>query len=281
MEAIDAIMEVHKIFKTNNWIAKDTNEMAFDGFCQLFAKLEPEERKLILELTSNYNWISHGEYQDKVIQAMQTISIDQIANVTKIYFFPIIKPEDESKNKSGAHLLYLIKAFKHLMPKYNHIPFSYLNTFEQIHNLRLTENERLFLIDDYIGSGETFEFCLTELKQNNTILSSSVKIVCIAIQEETKFNLETDGYLVLKTIIIKRGISDFNNVAIIKEKKNLMKAIEGHIPGAKSFSLGYNQTEALVTMMRTPDNTFPVFWKRFRKDGQYFEAPFARYEDNE
>jgi hypothetical protein len=281
MEAIDAVMEVNKIFKLNKWMEKDVNELAFNGFCQLFTKLGSEERQLILELTSNYHWISHGEYQDKIIQAMQAISVDEIADVTTIYFFPIIKPEDEHKIKSGEHLLYIIKAFKHLMTKYRHIQFRYLKTFEQIQNLTLNSQERLFLVDDYIGSGETFDFCMAELGKNATLLSAAIKVVCIAIQEETQINLILDGFAVLKALVIQKGITDYNTAPIIEQKKNLMRKIEGHIPGAKSFSLGYNETEALITMMRTPDNTFPIFWKKFRKDGQYIEAPFARHEENE
>ncbi|HVS92169.1 MAG TPA: hypothetical protein VHE59_09070 [Mucilaginibacter sp.] len=279
MEAYEAIMAISRIFKTKKWFDKDNRELAFDGFCRLFTSLEPNQRELIVELADNYHWISHGEYQDRIIEAMQAISIDELSDVEKIYFFPIIKPGDENKAKSGDHLLYIIKAFKQMMPNYSHTQFEYLKTFEQITNLRLTPQERLFLVDDYIGSGETFDQCLIEIKKNPTLLSSLIKIVCIAVQEETQINLVMDGYAILTTLVLKRGISDFNVPPYIEEKKNLMREIERHIPGAKSFSLGYNETEALVTMARTPDNTFPVFWKKFRKEGKYFEAPFARYEE--
>jgi len=279
MEAVEAIMEVNRIFKARNWFAKDTQELAFNGFCRLFMSLESHQRGLILDLTDNYHWISHGEYQDKIIEAMQAISTDQLLDVKKIYFFPIIKPDDENKIKSGDHLLYIIKAFKHLMTKYANVRFEFIKTFDLLHKIQLDVNERLYLIDDYIGSGETFDFCMLEVAKNPTLISSFIKVVCIAIQEETQINLVMDGYAVLKTLVVKKGITDFNEASETILKKELMREIERHIPGSKSVSLGYNETEALITMARTPDNTFPVFWKKFKKEGKYFDAPFSRFDE--
>jgi hypothetical protein len=278
MEAIEAVMEINKLFKANGWVGKDNKELVFNGFCKLFVLLEPEQRKLLLELTEKYHWITHNEYPDRIIQALQSIAETELIGVTKIYFFPIIKPGDDEKAKSGDHMLYLIKAYKHLMDKYGNVKFELLKTFDQIHNLDLEKEQRLFLIDDYVGSGETFDFCINELKKNATLIPSLIKIACIAIQEETFYNLVIEGFGVLKTLALQKGITDNNVSQFIEIKKNLMREIERHIPGATSYSLGYNETEALVTMMRTPDNTFPIFWKKFRKNGQYVDAPFSRNE---
>ena len=57
-----------------------------------------------------------------------------------------------------------------------------------------------------------------------------------------------------------------------------MLEIEKMIPGGSHYTLGYNQSEALITMVRTPDNTFPIFWKTYKKGSQKFDAPFSREE---
>jgi hypothetical protein len=279
METIDAVIEINRIFKANKWTEKDKDELVFNGFCNLFTELEPDQRKLILELTKNYCWISQGDYQDGLLQAMESISGEEVSEISKIHFFPIIKPEDEIKNKSGNHLLYIIKSFKHLMKKYKNIHFEYLTQFDALQRLEIAPDERLFLIDDYIGSGDTLDFCMAELRKNTRIASGSIKVVCIAIQEETQINLVLDGYGVLKSIVVKKGISDYNVQPQIDQKKDLMREIERNIPGAKLYSLGYKETEALITLMRTPDNTFPIFWSKFRKNGKLFDAPFARYDE--
>jgi hypothetical protein len=41
-----------------------------------------------------------------------------------------------------------------------------------------------------------------------------------------------------------------------------MLEIERHVLGAKPYSLGFVETEALITLMRTPDNTFPGFLEK-------------------
>ena len=58
-----------------------------------------------------------------------------------------------------------------------------------------------------------------------------------------------------------------------------MLRIEKMIPAGSFFSLGYNDSEALVTLLRTPDNTFPIFWKEYKKNGKKFEGPFSRTEN--
>lgn len=279
MEAIEAVMEVNRIFKTKDWAVKDTDELVFNGFCKLIDLLEKDQRKLLIELTERYHWIPQAEYQNKFIQAMESIDPTELVGVTKIHFFPIIKIEDEDKVKSGEHLLYMVKAYKLLMKKYAGIKFSFIPDFKRLGELNLGIKERLFLVDDYIGSGETFTYCMDEVCKNATLLISSIKLVCIAMQESTYLDLTSQKFQVLYTLLVKRGITDFNHHPMIDDKKTLMKEIERNIPGARHFSLGYNETEALITMMRTPDNTFPVFWKNFRKNGKYIEAPFARLEE--
>lgn len=280
MDAYQAIMTVNRIFKSKQWVQKDTQELAFNGFCNLFSSLENHQIDLLLELTTNYHWITQPEYQDKLIEAMEAISQYELVGVQKIYFFPIIKPEDEEKAKSGEHLFYIIKSNRHLLTKYTKIKFDFVKTFERLEGINLKADERLYLVDDYVGSGQTFNYCMSEVAKNKTLTSNLIKIICIAIQEETKNNLMSNGFAILTTLTLRKGITDFNNSPDIEQKKDLMRDIERYVPGSKPFSLGYDETEALITLARTPDNTFPVFWKKFKKAGKSFDAPFARFEES-
>ncbi len=51
-----------------------------------------------------------------------------------------------------------------------------------------------------------------------------------------------------------------------------MESIEKKIKPHKNEKLGFKSSEALITLIRTPNNTFPVFWKQ-KKDRI---APFPR-----
>lgn len=52
-----------------------------------------------------------------------------------------------------------------------------------------------------------------------------------------------------------------------------MKQIETKMYIQDKFRFGYCKSESLVTMCRTPNNTFPVFWE---EKGNMKTAPFPR-----
>ena len=146
----------------------------------------------------------------------------------------------------------------------NFVTISQFNIITDIGFL-LKENESLFLIDDYIGSGETIEACLNEIAKNGNIPLSKINILSIASQLKITKDLKAKGITIYYAHLSKRGISDFNVSPDSENKIKLMLTIEKMISGSKHFSLGYNHSEALITLIRTPDNTFPIFWKQYKK----------------
>ncbi|MDV4102474.1 hypothetical protein CMT19_15650 [Elizabethkingia anophelis] len=281
MDTINAIMKLNKIFKTNNWSAKDIDEFVFDNFCLLINNLNEKQRALILELTEKYKWISYNDYNSRILATMDSIEEEKLNNLKTIYLFPIIKKEDEGKSKSGQFLIYQIKSFKKHLRKYLNINFKLISKFEELEekNLKLKDTDALFLIDDYIGSGETLNFCLEEIRKNTTILNSRIYIISLASQNEITEKIKNQGIAIYSDYISYRGITDSYVSPLLQEKIDIMLEIEKMIPGGNHFSFGYNGSEALITMVRTPDNTFPIFWKTYRKDGKKFEAPFSREEN--
>lgn len=280
METIEAIMKLNKIFKTNNWTEKDIDEFVFDNFCKLINNLDNSQRALIIELTEKYKWISYNDYNSRVLSTIDSIELEKLQDLKTVYLFPIIKREDEGKFKSGQFLIYQIKSFKRHLKNYNGITFKYISKFDDLkeENLKLKNNEALFLIDDYIGSGETLNFCLDELRVNPSISNDKINIISLASQNEIYEKLKAEGIAFYTDFISKKGISDNYSPPLLQEKIEIMLEIEKMIPGGSHYTLGYNQSEALITMVRTPDNTFPIFWKTYKKGSQKFEAPFSREE---
>lgn len=278
METIDAILKLNKIFKTNKWTEKDVDEFVFDNFCKLIDNLDNNQRRLIIELTEKYKWISYNDYNSKILSTINSISEDKLIDTNTIYLFPIIKKEDEGKFKSGQFLLYQIKSFKKHLNKFSNIAFKYISKFEDLNNIKLLKNDLLFLIDDYIGSGETLNYCLDEIKLNHNLTKDKIYIITLAIQNEIYDKIKGDGISIYSDCIVNKGITDNYNSPILEEKIQIMLEIEKMIPGGSHFSFGYNQSEALITLLRTPDNTFPIFWKQYKKGSVKFEAPFSREE---
>ena len=79
--------------------------------------------------------------------------------------------------------------------------------------------------------------------------------------------------LVFAAQLRKRGISDKYPKAEAEEKLNMMRNISRQIKGPRNMILGYENSEGLVSMIKTPNNTFPVYWYENKK---YPSAPFVR-----
>ena len=100
----------------------------------------------------------------------------------------------------------------------------------------------------------------------------NIKVVSIAAQEfginNVKEKLSID---IIANKILKRGISDY--YIDFEDKKNLMREISKKIEVSDDMELGYKDCESLITMLqKTPNNTFPVYWKETRNK----VAPFPR-----
>lgn len=280
MTIVESITYLNKVFKAKKWTDRDIDEYVFDNFCNLLDNLNESERELIIELVERYQWITSLEYQEKILSTLESVEDEKIEKLKTVYLFPIVKFEDEGKVKSGAFLMYQIKAFKKFLKKYSKVQFKYVTKFEYLTDsqFELKDNETLYLIDDYIGSGETLNACLEELRKNEKITNDKLNIITIAIQQQTSDLISKEGISIYADYFSPKGLSDFNDSPVREEKIALMLEIEKLIPGSSHFSLGYNSCEALITLARTPDNTFPVFWMKHRIGKKYFEAPFSREE---
>ena len=277
MDETDSIKKLAKIFKSKDWFAKDTDDTVFDSFCELMDILKPEERSLVVELTDRYLWISSKEYDDDIKEALKEVPDNILASAEKMFLFPIVKPGDEGKVKSGISLAYDIKAMIPKLNRYRHLKPTTIDDFEGFNTGPGTkEKELMFLVDDFIGSGDTLFQCLDEMNKRMKVDLDKLVVVSISIQKEAYDILISKGIRVFVKYQIPRGISDFNSDIESRDKKTLMKLIEQSIPGANHYSLGWQESEATITLKRTPDNTFPIFWKRMKRNGSLCSAPFPR-----
>ena len=119
----------------------------------------------------------------------------------------------------------------------------------------------LILIDDFIGSGETALECLEYLNFVNV----KTYIVALVAQEEGINNISSEGISVFTAVSRKKAITDVYPEEEAKEKIKKMIKISKQLQAPKGMQLGYASTESLVAMIKTPNNTFPVYWCECRK----------------
>ncbi|MDF3821727.1 hypothetical protein P3G55_17615 [Leptospira sp. 96542] len=130
----------------------------------------------------------------------------------------------------------------------------------------------VILFDDFIGSGKTIirkiNYFLNKLKERN-IQIKKIYIFSFAALEEGILNIKSQHQIeIYVPIILKKGITDFNNSIDTKKKINTMLNLEKKLKPTFSklkledHSLGYKKSEALYTISgkNCPNNVFPIFW---------------------
>lgn len=272
------VSKLYGIFSDKNWVSRENHKYVFEQYCTLLEHLNSHQQKLILELTSRYVWLSSNEYVSSLIRLLNKIPENNIVDYKMIYLFPIMRPEDEKNVKSGHHFVYLFKSFGVMnCQERKHIKYEIITSFADLARLRLKSNEYLFLVDDFIGSGETINSTLVNVYDNPTIERNNIKIISLVAQYDVIDDINSkDNIEYFVDILYKKGISDYYESPVKEEMVKIMETIESLIPH-NHFSFGYNQSEALVTMARTPDNTFPIFWSEYKINGKTYSTPFSRY----
>ena len=131
----------------------------------------------------------------------------------------------------------------------------------------LKDDEIVILVDDYIGSGETAVGAINWIVGSYKVNPKQIVILSIATQEQgVQHILNETGVTVYSQYQFTKGISDFYSGAEREDCLATMEGIENKLKVAPQDRFGYNQSEALISLIRTPNNTFPVFWKAKGKE---------------
>ncbi|MDP3259254.1 MAG: hypothetical protein Q8M34_01525, partial [Thermodesulfovibrionales bacterium] len=215
-----SITKLYTIFNGKKWTGKDGNEIVFENFCNLLSNLSEPQRNLIIELAERYTWITFSEYSSQLINTFQKIENEKLQSLKRIILFPIMKPEDEGKTKSGHTVLYAVQALIPLLQGYKHITFKKIETFQDITNdsFTINDDEAIFLLDDYLGSGETIKATLTEILKNRKIKLTNLFVISISAQKESLDFINSLGISVYTEHFSKKGISDYYSSPILEEK---------------------------------------------------------------
>lgn len=274
------LIRISQIFEKNNWLIEskeDAKDSLFNRFCERILEInENKKRDLVLELTERYLWVQEEQYIYYLIDAVKKMiqMKPEINEKTKIYIMPLVSPEDEGKIKSSSMLVYLFNSVKlrhdNVLSRYK---FEIIDKNENLSLYLENKDAILVLADDYVGTGETAEKCLLHILKMKVEISQ-ISIVSLVAQQMGLDYLSKYTVCVSASVVRQRGISDFYKDEILHENIQLMKEIEDKMSIREKYKFGYKKSEALVTMCRTPNNTFPIFWE---ESGNMKIAPFPRF----
>ena len=274
-------MNLVNTFKQNGWdIPKsDTEyESRFYRFCKRLSMLDANEQALVIELTKQFKNIDAQEYTPymvKLLNQIHSTENDFFEKKRKVFILPLLAPEDFNKTKSSNYMWYNfhdeIIRLSPLM-KNKQLVFCDPTHFKWIKNLK--KDEIVLLLDDYIGSGETAVNAVRWLQSQYDVDSDKIAILSIAAQEQGLNYIAQNSHAKVFTYLLrKKGLSDYYSDETLAKNIKIMTEIEKKLKVEKKYAFGYNKSEALISLIKAPNNTFPVFWLTTQK---YEFAPFLR-----
>ena len=235
-----------------------------DAIAKMLQGLPSNEIDLSLDLLDEYIIIK--DYSTPARTLM--IKLRDLAEEKPILVTPVVDYKAE-RTKSGHSLHYEMSTFTGLLTKTS-IKFrdDPMTSFCQNHaGIHVS-------VDDYIGTGNQFLTMIEDIikgGKKNTI--SHIATICI--QESAKIALEAIGYIVISINVLGKGLERLSvrrgvpQVDIFRE----YEALEKRTACAAEYRRGRDQSEALVTMKATPNNTLPIFWIEGKAK---WPAPFPR-----
>lgn len=275
------LARLYALFTGHNWpMDKLIYKEKFDKFCALVDKLTIDEQNFILTLAEDFIYMPFDKYPYLVEDCFNKIDISKYNNLNTIYVVSLKDPKDTKTSKSGDSLLY---SFTHqYAPVYFGIEPDKVILLPKINSLipkRRGREPSLFIFaDDFVGSGDTGFAALNNFSNNIKIQGDSC-ILLTLVSMETGFNRlkhYVDDYVT--SIIAKKGIEGSSKISNKPEAYEIMSKIESKLNNDPNMKFGYMQSESLVSLIRTPDNTFPVFWMGKELAGGVWPAPFLRAE---
>lgn len=267
----DSYMALIDLFQNNKWDIQAEDYGIFERYVRTLGSLKTDQqRKLFLELSKNFTHIPQCEYMNYVPKLVSNV-IKDYPNKT-LCFTCCLPKDDIGKVKSAATVLYLIKGTSiKTRVDLRDVTYFCKDSVDGYVEHNIANNEHvLILVDDFIGSGETALGAIDYVKEVIPEISDDkVVILSIAALQKGIDELAAHNIKVYTHIKLSRGISDY----YIGEEKgsalDIMHQIEsGPIKVNRRFTLGYKQSEGLISMERCPNNTFPIYWMK-KNDAPY------------
>lgn len=274
--SISDLARLKAIFDKKCWpIEDEIGDSNFDNFCNWLKDLSSDQSSLMLKLTEDFLWVRDSEYVKIFLDAFASFVEEyEFSGKKSVIICPLIREEDFGKGKSSIMLLYLIKSrLDILKKKYPQLNIGIAETPKSIKCASLKDSAVLCLVDDFIGSGKT-AISAAAYFINQEFPISQIAIISLVSMESGMKMLKNKGYNTYTSIVEQKGITGRGRD---EEKEiEIMQAIEAKLMLEDEFKFGYDGSEALVKMIRTPNNTFPIYWYRNMKKGINKFAPFPR-----
>lgn len=276
----EKLTRLSQIFIDKSWKIENDNPedpSLFNRYCTLLSKLTEPQQSLILELTERFTKISLDQYSYHIKQIVDQLAQNSRLNLSQlnnIFIAPLISPEDLKlgKVKSSLMLQYAFPEQLAYNVHFSNKNISFVTGLNADSANINNDNSLLLIVDDFIGTGDTACSALNYLFHDKNISREKIIVASIVALNQGITKISELGVQLITSLTFSKGISEHYSLEDRVTKLTLMNEIETKMKVHRNEKFGYGESEALVSMIRTPNNTFPVFWKE--KRGRV--APFPR-----
>ena len=260
---VDDVFLMTELFNRKSWNRYVGYESVLDAYIETLGRMTGPEKVLFLDLTERFLWIM--DYTTDIITQLNRI-LNQF-NYQDYYVIRCIEKSEQRKSKSSGVVLYEIKnpVVQRKLVKPVHI----LNSTSDLKKLKDLSNSLFILVDDFVGTGQTADDCMTDLKQIQPTIAGKMVVMCIVALEQGIQKLSNLHVPIFYRYRFNRGISDYYTGYKLRKNIRLMQQIENNFE-ISTYNFGFQGSEALVCLKRCPNNTFPIYWHGKK-------TPYPRY----
>lgn len=268
MTDVDIFFRLQKIAKHKNWDQNYITDSFFENAIITLKNLSVQEQELYFYLLEDYSLYPYITYESCIIEGMKNFD----KQCDELYVIPSLSKKDMNNPRKSGFFVERIFSTPHLQQNLkipniiiNKRPPKERSLLSRLISLvtkqgRNNSIKRHYLfIDDYNGSGKTGYGCIKRYKKKYELSYQDISYFSIISMEKGIKKIESLGVNCITYKTLKRGISDRQlSKKEIEKLLFLNKQIcdRYHIEDPR----GFDKSESLVTMMNTPNNTFPIFW---------------------
>ena len=251
----------------------------FERSAQLLTRLSKTERDLVLTLFEDFLYCSFFESVPLLQSALEKIP-DAVARAAdQVILLPLAETRKNGRPKSSSALLYPAEhAILPYMPSFAGKPVSVYEKMDLLNSVgQDRKNALIIFLDDFIGTGDSGAKTIERYRRTVAKPSDRLAVAGIVGQQEGVRRIEREGVGTYVAIERRKGISESSLISDRDGALALMDEVEQRLGVAAKYRRGYGKSEALVTLTRTPNNTFPIFWHPTTASGDPWPAPFRRF----
>lgn len=265
------ILAATELFAERGWQIESDKRIDFLKVTQCLSSLTAAQSQLALDLLRDFQIFQYQDYEVLATDLVEKLEPRLLASSSsEVVLIPLRSPADEQRGavKSGAAVCYPIAQKLRELPTLRTV--RKVRSYDSVEAFAKTRASRsratILLTDDFIGTGKSATDCIGHLKELAAVTGDEIVIAALVSMKRGIEAVKNAGAETVAAIEVNRGISDSPRFAEQPQMSlETMLEVEAMLGVHADYSLGYQASEALVKMIRIPNNTFPVFWWNSRK----------------